>query len=119
MYYALLIYGAEGVFDRLSPEEQARVMKKHDELQSHLKARGAFGSTAQLMATSTAVSLRRHGDEVVVLDGPYAETKEQFLGLYLIKANNLEEAIAAGKLLPFDFWGAEIRPIQWLAGGPI
>nr|WP_306269471.1 YciI family protein [Pararhizobium sp. IMCC3301] len=81
MEYAILIYGAEGTFDRLPPEKQQEAMQSHYELQAALQERGAYG-TAKLMPTTSAVTLRpvaEFGQKPTLMDGPFAETKERFL----------------------------------------
>jgi hypothetical protein len=117
MLYSVLIYGVEGVFDRLPAAEQEAILQKHRDLQANLKREGRMGPVAQLMATSAAVSIRQDGQSVVVMDGPFAETKEQLLGFYLIECDSIEAAIDAAKRLPLDTMSLEVRPVAWFSGG--
>ncbi len=117
MHYSILIYGAEAVTSRISEEEEAAYLKQHHELQAQLKESGAFGPTAKLAPTATAVTLQKEGEEIIVTDGPFAETKEQFLGFYLVECSNMEAAIKAGSQICGMSHRIEIRPIEWL-GGP-
>ena len=114
MQYSILIYGADGAFDSLSQEQQDEIMKGHHELQAALRKKGDF-ATAKLMPTSNAVTLRptaEPGQKPLVIDGPFAETKEQLGGFYLIEAADLDAAIAWAAKLPSSKYGSiEVRPI--------
>lgn len=79
----------------------------------------ATGSSAgeRLQPSSAATTVRQHGGKTDVLDGPYADTKEQFAGYFLVEAPSLDEAIAWAKRCPSSKYGAiEIRPIQEAQG---
>lgn len=116
MLYSILIYAVEGVFDRLSPEEQEAQLQKHRDLQATLSNRDALGPVVRLMDTTSAVTIRKKGKAIHVFDGPFAETKEQFLGFYIMEAETLEDAIEAAKSLPQDIAAYEIRPILYAGG---
>lgn len=119
MYYAILIYGVEGVYDRL-PETQKQVfMKKHNDLQAELSEQGALGPVVRLIGTSSAMTLRKQGDSVVVTDGPFAETKEALLGLYVVEAETIEAALEQAKKLPIDIGSVEVRPVGWAGGAAV
>ena len=113
MIYAILIYGVDGVFERLPEEEQQALLAKHGELQKVMGERGGLGAIAKLMKPQTAMSLRQSSGPVIATDGPFAETKEQLLGLYLIRCDTMEEAIEAAKILPAEIASYEIRPVEW------
>lgn len=118
MIYSILIYGNEDVFDQLSTGEQDKVMATHHELQEKLKARGQFASF-KLMATNQAVTLRapaKAGEKPLVVDGPFAETKERFLGIYAAEFSSMEEAIEYARLLSSPTVTLEIRPHDWTGG---
>lgn len=118
MDYAILIYGTEGTFDRLPPEKQEEVMQGHHALQAKLKERGTFG-TAKLMPTTSAVTLRppsEIGDKPMLMDGPFAETKERFLGFYIAQFESLDEAISIAGTISSPYVSIEIRPIAWAGG---
>jgi len=117
MHYSILIYADEGLFDRLPEEQQEAVLQKHRDLQAKLAEEGKLGPVAKLMGTSTAMTVRSQGQSVVVLDGPFAETKEQLLGFYVVECDSIEEAIDAAKQLPQGVAIMEVRPVAWF-GGP-
>ena len=116
MHYAILIYASEGFFERLPEDEQERAMDKHRGLQRELGEKGTLGAVAKLMDTSAAMTIRKQGDSVLVLDGPFAETKEQLLGLYLVECETMDEAIEQAKKLPQGMAAYEVRPIGWAGG---
>ena len=113
MIYAILIYGAEGVFDRLPEDEQKAILAKHGDLQKVMGERGKLGAVAKLMKSETAMSLRQSTAPVIATDGPFAESKEQLLGLYIVDCDTMEEAIEAARILPADAASYEIRPVEW------
>jgi hypothetical protein len=113
MQYAILCYHDEGHVWSWSKEEEATVMGALAEVRSSLAARGKLGASLRLMPTGAATTLRKSQDPPLVIDGPFAETKEQLLGLYLIDADDLEDALAvARELAKANPGGAyEIRPV--------
>lgn len=118
MLYSILIYSVEGAFDQLSKEQQEEVFKGHNDLQAVLSERGAF-STAKLMPTSHAVTLKPTadmGEKPLVIDGPFAETKERFLGFYVADFASLEEAISLTEMIVTPYVTLELRPIAWAGG---
>ncbi|WP_299810688.1 YciI family protein [uncultured Roseibium sp.] len=116
MLFSVLIYASEDFIDALTPEEHAAVLKKHGSFHEHTKTNRTFAAAAKLMSTGTAMTVRKDSDDFVVTDGPFAETKEQFMGFYLIDCANLEDAIEAVKLLPLDHGRVEIRPVEFFEG---
>lgn len=118
MQYSILIYGVEGEFERLTEEEQSELMAGHGRLQERLKAKGQFAG-AKLMPTSSAVSLKpaaQPESKPLVVDGPFAETKERLLGLYIADCETLEEAISFSEEISSPIVTIEIRPIDWPGG---
>lgn len=113
MLYSVLIYADDGVFERLSEAEQEAALVKHRALQEKLKASDKFKGAVRLMPASTAVTVKSHGDQTIVLDGPYAETKEQIGGFYMFEADSMDEAIEAAKMLPQGIARMEVRPVFW------
>ena len=119
MQYSLLIYSAEGFFERLPQDEQDRVMQGHHDLQATLAGRGDF-SSVKLMGTSSAITLQptepgRDGPPIVK-DGPFAETKERLMGFYTFDADSLEEATALASKIASPYVRLEIRPVAWAGG---
>ena len=116
MQYAILIYSTEGFFERLPEEEQDAAMDKHRALQEEHNGTGTLGAVAKLMETSAAMTIRKRGESVMVLDGPFAETKEQLLGLYILECGTIEEAVEQAKKLPQGMAAYEVRPLSWGGG---
>ena len=115
MIFSILIYGDEAINDCLPEETLAGVMEKHAALQDKYAKGDRFLGSAKLMPSSSAVTVSS-GEPDVVTDGPFAESKEQFLGLYLLDCENLEEAIEAAKMLSFTHHKFEVRAVEWLGG---
>ena len=118
MQYAILIYATEGFFERLPEDEQERALQHHRDLQAEHDGKGTLGAVAKLMDTSSAMTVRKRGESVLVLDGPFAETKEQLLGLYIIECESIDDAIEQAKKLPQGMAAYEVRPVGW-GGGTI
>jgi hypothetical protein len=116
MLFTILIYGAEGLAERLPPAEQEALLQKHRDLQAKLKAEGKYRGAVQLMPPSTAMNVQDSGSGVRVLDGPYAESKEQILGFYLVECTTIEEAVEAAEALPQGVAHMEVRPVSWAGG---
>jgi hypothetical protein len=114
MLYAFLCYHDEDTVCSWTKEQDAAVMQELDAVHAPLERAGRFGPTARLMPTTAATTLRKHTDPPIVLDGPYAETKEQLLGFYVIDCEDLEAALdVARDLTKANPGGAyEIRPVR-------
>src|ERR1700722_11143123 len=112
MLYAILCYHDEDFVGSWTPEHDATVMSKLMVIQDKLKQDGRLGPVARLLPTTAATTLRKD-DPPLVLDGPYAETKEQLLGFYIIDCENLDAAVdVARELGAANPGGAyEIRPV--------
>ncbi|MFZ5669676.1 MAG: YciI family protein [Pseudomonadota bacterium] len=117
MLYALLCYNDEDAVFAWSRAEEAAVMDRLEAVQQRLDAAGKLGPALRLLPTTAAATLRK--DQNLVLDGPYAETKEQLLGFYLLDVEGLEEALAiARELGEANPGGAyEVRPIHFYRPG--
>jgi hypothetical protein len=113
MLYAILCYNEEDVVWSWSKEEDAAVMARLGALQDRLTKAGKMGPSLRLLPTTAATTLRKTQDPPLVIDGPFAETKEQLLGFYVIDVANLEEALdVARELAAANPGGAyEVRPI--------
>jgi hypothetical protein len=117
MLYAILCYHDEDLVNSWTKEEDDAVLAKRRVVTQKLEAQGRLGPIARLMPTTAATTVR-NGREGFVIDGPFAETKEQLLGFYLIDCANLDEAISAARELGKDENGAfEVRPIRYFARG--
>ncbi|MFG1397436.1 YciI family protein [Roseixanthobacter pseudopolyaromaticivorans] len=113
MLYAILCYHSEDVVCSWSKEEDDAVMAKLMTVHEKLEKDGRLGPVARLLPTTAATTLRKDQDPPLVIDGPFAETKEQLLGFYVVEFDTLEEALdAARELGRANPGGAyEIRPI--------
>jgi len=119
MLYAFLAYHAEGVIDALTPEQDSALMEGLHGVHAKLLAEGHLGPAARLAPTRQARTVR---PRALVLDGPFAETKEQLLGFYVMDFPSLDEAVAAAQALNRANPSAvyEIRPVDiFLPGNPI
>ncbi|MBX5461386.1 MAG: YciI family protein [Steroidobacteraceae bacterium] len=116
MLYAILCYNSEAVVNAWSKEKDDAVMAHHQGVMRNLAAKGKLGPVARLMPTTTATTLRP-GREALVLDGPFAETKEQLLGFYIVDCESLEEAIEIGKQFMNETGAMEIRPVMFFDKG--
>ena len=112
MLYMLMIYAHEPDWAAASEAERAQVMRGHGELMEDLKRAGKYRSCAALEPTPTATTIRMRSGKTLVSDGPFAETKEQFGGYYIVDARDLDDAMAIAARIPTVRTGAvEIRPI--------
>jgi hypothetical protein len=94
MLYAILCYASEDVVCSWSKAQDDEVMANLLDVQEKYAKAGRLGPVARLLPTTAATTLRKVKGESVVIDGPFAETKEQFLGFYLADCDSLDEAIA-------------------------
>lgn len=113
MKYAILCYHAENVVCAWSREHDEAVMAKLGAVQERRAKMGQLGPVARLMPTTAATTVRKDNEPAVVLDGPFAETKEQLLGFFVADCQNLEDALAfTRELAEANPGGAyEVRPI--------
>ena len=112
MKYVLLIHADEALDTRLSPQETERWMGGYHGLTKQLKAAGAYIASQRLRPVASATTIRVRKGETLVSDGPFAETKAQLGGFYLINATDLDEAIAWAAKIPSAQHGSiEVRPV--------
>ena len=112
MLYAILCYHDEDHVGSWTKEQDDAVMQKLSVVQDKLTKQGRLGPVARLLPTTAATTLRKD-DPPLVLDGPYAETKEQLLGFYIVDCENLDDAIGVARDLGAANPGGayEIRPV--------
>jgi hypothetical protein len=116
MKYMLLIYGDE---QALSETERQNCYAESTRLAQDLDARGQFLSANPLHPTAMATSVRMRDGKRLVTDGPFAETREQLGGYFLVEAKNLDEAIAIADKIPMARKGTvEVRPVIDIPGLP-
>ena len=113
MLYALLCYNDEDVVWSWTKEQDDAVMAKIRVVQQRLISEGKLGPSLRLLPTTAATTVRKSGGEPLVIDGPFAETKEQLLGFYVIDVANLDEALAIVAEISEANPGSsyEIRPV--------
>ena len=115
MLYAVLCYNDETVTSAWSKAEDEAVMGRLARVNEKMAARGRLGPVARLMPTTAATTLRKTKEDPIVLDGPFAETKEQFLGFYVVECPSLDEALDFARDLAAANPGVgsyEIRPVS-------
>jgi hypothetical protein len=116
MKYMLLIYQNE---QELPDDVREECYVKSARLARDLHARGKYLGASPLHPTSTATSVRVRGGKRLGTDGPFAETREQLGGYYVIDAEDLDDAIEVAEQIPGASWGTvEIRPVMEISGLP-
>jgi hypothetical protein len=114
MRYMMLIYSQEN--EAATPEDMHAVAAAHSTLMEEVRRRGILCAADPLQASSTATLLRVQDGDALITDGPYAETKEQLAGYYILDCNDLDEALAWAARIPTGCAGAagciEVRPIR-------
>ncbi|MGH2715122.1 MAG: YciI family protein [Thermoleophilaceae bacterium] len=113
MKYLLTLFGDETRFADRTPEQQAESMKAWDAYTSAAIDAGVHlgGEGLQPSSTATTVQIRESGDRIVS-DGPFAETKEQLGGYYLLDCKDLDDALAWAKRIPMPGGTVEVRPVM-------
>jgi hypothetical protein len=113
MLYALLCYNDEDTVWSWTKEQDAAVMERIFKVQEGLIRDGKLGPSLRLMPTTAATTLRKTQEPPLVIDGPFAETKEQLLGFYVLEVENLDAALDVARELAVANPGGsyEVRPI--------
>ncbi len=111
MQYMLSLIGEEPNWEDVSPEEMQATLDEMEKYNDELKAAGAMVTGHGLRERASASVVRFSGDERTVTDGPFAETKEQLMGFWIIEAANLDEALAWTKKAPLQEAAIEVRPL--------
>jgi hypothetical protein len=121
MLYAILCYHDEDVTCAWSKEQDDAVMAKLAVVQEKLTQEGRLGPVARLLPTTAATTLRKTQEPPLVIDGPFAETKEQLLGFYVVDCENLEAALDVARDLGAANPGGsyEIRPVGIFRPGSV
>ena len=118
MRYMFLIYSREIEMGGMSPADMEELRAAHRAVMDETQAKGIFQGAEPLHPTATATTVRMEGGKPLVLDGPFAETKEQLAGYYILDCKDLDEAIAWAAKIPTACKGGEgcveIRPIMGL-----
>ncbi len=112
MKYMLLIYDVEKEWDALTDDERQKIYGEYRQLSEELRSNGKFLAGSQLQPTSAATSIRVRNGKPIVTDGPFAETREQLGGYFLIEARDLDEANQIAEKIPSARMGTiEVRPV--------
>jgi hypothetical protein len=112
MRYLLMIAAAETILDAQSPQEESAITAEYGTLNEELRRRSIYQDRARLRPTTEATTVQVRDREVVVADGPFAETAEQIGGIYLVECVDLDEAIEVASKIPHARVGTiEVRPI--------
>src|SRR6202162_5314871 len=118
MEYLLLIYHSEANLGKMTPADTADLYREYGQLREELAGKGKFLAGSQLMPTTVATTVRVRDGKRVVTDGPFAETKEQLGGYFLIETKDLDEVIGIAAQIQFArLCTVEVRP-QMEMGAP-
>ena len=121
MRYMMLMYSRETP-EGPTPDEVHALIRDHSALVTDAKRKGVLLAVEGLKPTATATTVRMEGDKALVLDGPFAETKEQLAGYYILECRDLDEAVEWAKRMPTACKGSsgciEIRPVSELPVSP-
>jgi hypothetical protein len=113
MKYLLLIYENEASFAGLSEPEQGKVFQEYMDYTARIRRSGHYVSGEALQPVATATTVRSKDGKTLTTDGPFAETREQLGGFYMVEAKDLDEAIALAAQIPAARTGSiEVRPIM-------
>ena len=116
MLYSILCYDCESEVFGMTPEEDGELMTRLKAVTAKRETEGKLGPRLRLMPTSAATTVRSGGE---VIDGPFAETKEQLLGFYIVDCETQEEAVETARLLAREKTSGtlEVRPVTWFDPG--
>jgi hypothetical protein len=122
MRYMMLIYTKEQNADSMSPEEADCIRQGHFQVMTETRKRGMLVAVNPLARTANATTVRVENGKPLITDGPFAETKEQLAGYYVLDCKDLDEAIAWAAQIPTSCGGShgaiEIRPLKEIPGVP-
>lgn len=114
MQYAILCYDDEAVIDAWSKARDEEVIGKHRAYAQELAQKGKLGPVLRLVSTGSAMTVRSSGSQATILDGPFAETKEQLLGFWIVDADSADEALEIAKVFGEHkgHGSLEVRPVR-------
>ena len=116
MKYLCLIYSDQSIWPKLPKSEMDNMISEYGDFTESIKKSGHYLGGNPLQPTDTATTLRVRNGKLSTTDGPFAETKEQLGGYYLIEAKDLNDAIQVGSRIPGSRFGSiEVRPIAAMA----
>lgn len=121
MRYMMLVYSRETA-EPISPEEDRRIREGHRAVMEEADRRGVLRGAEPLAPTTTATTVRVQDGKVAITDGPFAETKEQLAGYYILECRDLDEALEWAARIPTACAGAvgcvEVRPLRGVSPPP-
>lgn len=113
MKYLLLIYENEAAWEATPEEEKGKIFQEYMDYTRRIRKGGSYLGGEALQPTSTATTVRVKNGKTLSTDGPFAETREQLGGFYLVEAKDLDQAIALAAGIPGARYGSvEVRPIM-------
>ena len=116
MQYILLIYGDQEGWKSRSEEENGQIYQAYMQFTKELEDSGSMVGGDALEPTQTATTVRVRNDETLTTDGPFAETKEQLGGFYMVECDTIDQAVEAAKMCPGAKYGSvEVRPVMQTA----
>jgi hypothetical protein len=119
MRYLCLIYEDETLYERMPKDELDKIFGEYFAFSEDIRRTGHHLGGEPLQPSSTATTVRVRNGKISTTDGPFAETKEQLGGFYMIEAKDLNEAIQLAARIPGARYGSvEVRPIMELGGAP-
>ncbi len=112
MKYIVLIHGSEAAYATATEQERAQEMQEYNAVTAEITQSGKFISGESLQPTSTSTTVRIRDGKTLITDGPFAETKEQLSGYYVLDCKDLDEATAWAAKIPGAKTGSiEVRPV--------
>jgi hypothetical protein len=118
MQYMLLIYDDEQLWANMDEGERGRIFQAYGAYTEDMRQKGVYVTGDALQPTSTATTVRERNGDRLVTDGPFAETKEQLGGYYLIEVDSLDDALDWAARIPSAKLGSiEVRPVMNTSGG--
>lgn len=119
MRYALLIHQDEDRWQGLNETDRSAIIRRYYELHEQLKEEGRFVDAGRLLPATQARTVRPGAAEILVTDGPFADTKEQFAGYLIIDAADIDAAVEVAQRIPsLQFGVVEVRPMMDLPPDP-
>ncbi|HEY4202817.1 MAG TPA: YciI family protein [Devosiaceae bacterium] len=115
MQYLLMIYSDEAAMGGMTPEEGKAMGEAYSRFTQDIVKSGHLKGGDKLKPSNTATTIRRGNGKSLMTDGPFAETREQLAGYYLVEAKDLDEATAIAESIPFTAGAVEVRPIDTMA----
>jgi len=112
MRYLMLIYGVEAQLAKMPPKDMGALLGEWNAFNEEILASGIVESSSRLRPTATASTVRARDGKTTITDGPFAETKEQLGGFYVLRVAHLDDALAWAKRVPSTRYGSvELRPL--------